>query len=65
MMSDVRMPVFSDFKRYDFHCLVEPMGGYSSTYIIQCQGRYYGERSEFLICKVHQLGLGCIKNCAH
>ena len=23
------------------------------------------ERSELLICKVHQLGLGRIKNCAH
>ena len=23
------------------------------------------ERSELLICKVHQFGLGCIKNCAH
>ena len=25
----------------------------------------YCERSELLICKVHQFGLGCIKNCAH
>ena len=23
------------------------------------------ERSELLICQVHQFGLGCIKNCAH
>ena len=26
--------------------------------------RYNCERSELLICKVHQFGLGCIKNCA-
>ena len=25
----------------------------------------YCERNELLICKVHQFGLGCIKNCAH
>ena len=24
----------------------------------------YCERSELLICKMHQFGLGCIKNCA-
>ena len=25
----------------------------------------YCERNELLICKVHQVGLGCIKNCVH
>ena len=36
-----------------------PLSATASTYFIYC------ERSELLICQVHQFELRCIKKCAH
>ena len=35
-----------------------PTISYNVSYFINC------ERSDLRICKVHQFGLGCVKNCA-
>ena len=48
----------------EYRCLV--FAGLGVSYLDQNVPVFisYCERSELLICKVHQFGLGCIKNCA-